>query len=314
MDPLDDQQADAGTGTEEVDQYAFLDNISDPEPEQEPTTEVEGQPTLEEGDNPKWAKFLADVPTAFIPMMKEKLKELDRETNEGFRKKAEEWAPYKPFREKNIDPDVLQKAYDFAQYTAQNPVEIYAQLHERLTADPNYRQILEQRGLLQAVAAAKADAEENGEPDPFAAEDPNEAIKALRAEIAQRDQQMLQIYQQQQEEAQQAQWQQEEAQNIETSFANIETRTGRLPDSVKSQIIEKAIMMGQARNGPVSIEEAAVQVFRFMQEARPKRSAPRTIPGGGNIPQPQGVDPSEMSKDDRVEAVRRIAAQLADKD
>jgi hypothetical protein len=309
---LDDQQADAGTG-ENNDEFAFLDVIDEPT-EEEPSEVVEGQPILEEGDNPKWAKFLQDVPSAFLPMMKEKLKELDRETNEGFQRKAEEWAPYKPLRELNVDPGVLRQSYEFAQYMAQNPVEIYSQLHDRLTQDPNYRQILEERGLLHAVAAAQADAEETGA-DPFAADDPIEAVRALEARLADRDREFLELFEQQRQTEQFEAVKAEETQNIENSFTAIEGKIGRPLDiPMRRQITGQAIMMGQQQGRYVSVEEAAVEVFRFLKQARPRQSAPRTIPGGGNIPQAQVANPADMDKDQRIEAVMRIRDQLAERD
>lgn len=314
MDPID-QPADTGTGTEvETDEYAFLDTLD--ADEQEPTTvdNGDGPPVIQDGDNPKWAPFLEKIPTAFHSLFKEELKARDREVDLAFQERAKQWEPYKKFRDEKIDPEILQKSYDFAQYMAQNPVEIYAQLHESLTNDPRYRPILEQRGLLQAVEAVKADAEENGDPDPFAAEDPMAAVKALQLELKQRDEAMAEVFRNQQFEAQQAQWQREEAQTIENSFANIESRTGPLKPSIKAQIVKEALMMGQTQGRYVPIEEAAVEVFRFMREARPKQSAPRTIPGGGNIPQRQAVDPADMSKEDRVAAVMRIAQQMSDQD
>jgi hypothetical protein len=278
---------------------------------EEPTTGQEAESTaspIADGDNPKWAPFLEGIPTVMVDTIKAKLRELDRQTNEGFQKKAQEWEPYKPFRDQKIDPVYLQNSYQLAKALEENPVEILANLQQRLSADPNFRRILEERGLIPGAAPKEEQAA-----DAFTAETPEQQIAALQKHIEERDQQLLAFFQQQQNEQIEQQTYAETIQSIDTDFATIESQIKQtLPQEVKAQIVQTAMVMGQQSGKYVSVIEAAPRVFQVLRSAQTgRRAAPRTIPtSGGNLPRPTTSDPADYTKDERVAAIQAMVANV----
>lgn len=252
----------------------------------------EDQPNAS-GDNPKWAPLLEKIPSPFHGELKGYLSERDRDVNSRFEEIHQQYAPYKTFREQNIDPNMLMGSYQVAQQMRQNPVAFYNQFKEALM----------QQGLLEREAAQVAQQQvqnaqqpnAEGEDDPYLSQ-----IAELKESIQQRDQQLAQFFQAQQEEQMQARMVEEETTRIENDFQAIEQRVGTLSGHLRSQIIEKAMIMGQQQGRYVSIPEAAQEVFAFIQAARSTaRPAPNTIPAGGSNAHVPAKDPAEMTQEER---------------
>jgi hypothetical protein len=308
MDPLET------TGQGELaqpDEFASLD-LSGFEPNEtvEGTAPDTGQGN-NDGSNPLYADLLKEIPSAFHPLVTKQLSEWDRQAQERFQQRAQQeeqaWSGFKQFRDQKVDPAYLASAYGLAQALQQDPVGIYANLHQRLTSDPNFRQALQERGLLQQ---AVQEAQQQQSPDAFAEDDVAKQVEALKQQIQQRDEQLVQFFQQKEHEEREQQYFEEETQRIDNDFASLEQKIGRpLPREVKAQIAQTAAMLGQTAGRYVSVIEAAPQVFRLIQAAQAgQRIPPSFIPtSGGALPQPQQKDPGEMTFDERVAYLTQLS-------
>ncbi len=284
------QPVDSDTGND-----AGFDYSSFGVEEAAPVTEAS---PIENGDNPKWAAFLAEIPAPFHPKAKEFLAARDREIQEATQQRAQEWAPYKTFRDRGVTPQELQDRYDLVTRLQTDSVGFYGDLQQALI----------QRGLLQNESQVPQQEEAvNLDPDdPYA-----QKIAELQARLDERDGAYASYFQEQQQAEVMQRMVSEENQRIDQSFSSIESKTGPLSGPLKAQIIEKAIFMGNSQGRPVAVEEAAAEVFKFMQQATAARSrAPRTLPTGGSIPQTQSVDPGEMTKGQRFDAAKAIRDRI----
>lgn len=303
MDPDLDQQGSDATGAE-IDTEALDWSQLTESPEQSTNTGGQATEVVGEGDNPKWAKFLEAIPREFHEPVKAQLKEWDQGVNQRFQEIHQQYEPFKPFRERNIDPQRLDRAYQLAERLAQDPVGFYNDLRTGLIS----------RGQLadaqEVQQEAQADVDEFTEGDPYA-----QRMQQLEEELRlTREQTFAAIQQQQYEEQVQAQIAVEN-QRIDQAFTEIEQKAGAtLPNELRASIIEKAMVMGQQQQRYVGIQEAANEVFRTLAAAQKlRRTAPKGIPTGGSVPHTPLPNPGEMSKEQRFaraeEIRRRIAAE-----
>ena len=283
------QQVSDDTGTDTGYDYSTFGN-------EEPATV--GQPVTPAGDNPKWAPFLADVPAPFHDKVKGHLKEWDRGIQEQFQQIQGEWAPFKHFRDQNITAEDLQNRYALAERLRTDSVGFYNELRETL---------VQQGRLPNDVPVPPVQEATSLDPD-----DPySQRISELQARLDERDGAFASYFESQQQAEQMQRLVGEENVQIDKGFQNIESKTGPLSGPLRTQILKEAIFMGRDQDRMVSVEEAAVEVFKFMQNTRATASrAPRTIPTGGSIPQSSDIDPGEMTKDQSRAKAEEIRARF----
>jgi hypothetical protein len=81
-------------------------------------------------DNPAWSDFLGSLPESMHPMVKPHLAKWDEGVNSRIQKVHEEWAPFKPYRDAGIDPEILNQAYGIYQAIDTDPRKVYDLLGE----------------------------------------------------------------------------------------------------------------------------------------------------------------------------------------
>lgn len=277
-DGIDSQQGDNATGGE-IDLSTFG---------VEPT--VDATQASADGDNPNWEPFFKVIPAEFQTAVKPILKDWDNGVNERFRQVHADYAPYKAFKDRGVDPEDLERRYQIAEQIQTDPVAFFN----------NMQQVLIQRGLLQQQQEAAAAATTPDDPQ-FDPDDPyNARIEELRAEIQQRDASLAQFLQEQQQQEVFEKEVQTQGQIIDSSFQAIEQRVGPMSEPLKKEIVSKALFMSQTQNRPVTIEEATAEVLKFIQATRSSvKPGPRTIPTGGSIPQINDIPASEMTAEQR---------------
>lgn len=298
MDPEEIDQQDSNVTGVESDAIDYSTFGVTPEQPEQPSGQAE-----EVKDNPKWAPFLEAIPTPFHEPVKRHLKEWDQGINQRFQELNQQWAPFKRFREENIDPERLQRSYELANRLATDPTGFYNDLYTSLV----------QRGLLQEQVQQQAEQQAQGnEGDPNEDDPYVQRLTRLERQLQERDEALATMFQEQEQQAVLQRTLQEETAAIDQGFQAIETRLGSaLSNPLKAQIVEKAMVMGQQQQRYVTIEEAANEVFRFLSAARNLAKAPpRGIPTGGGIPQTPVADPGEMTREQRFEKAREIRARF----
>lgn len=285
----------------------FSGFTAEAEPQGQEETPVQEAPAQETG-NPAWNEYLENIPAGMHSLVTPAFQAWDRKVQERFQEIGQQWEPFKKFRDQNIDPEYLERAHSVAQQLQNDPVGVYASLHQFFQQSPQYQQQLIERGLAPAPVQEAADKQQEG----LEVQDPSDEVAALRQELEQFKQQQFEALQQQQLHEEYQQTYNETLNTIKADFATIEQRTGTLPESVKAEIIKEAQFLGQQTGKPVSVIEAASNVFRFMQQARSGvKSAPRPV-GSGSVPQSPSFDPVTADADSRLEYVKGLVARMQD--
>jgi hypothetical protein len=246
--------------------------------------------------NPAWNPLFEALPKPFHSLAEPVLQQWDQGVQKKFREYQEQIAPFKPIIDQKLDPNDLVGAYGLVQQMNENPLEFF----ER------FKQLLIQQGLYQEAAEVQA-AQEQAEA--------TEEFRDPRVDELQKQQEafLQQIAAQQQAEAQ-AQAQQQMQEKVASEMEFIRSKVGNIPDWLEVEIYDRAALMTQREQRPVSLVEAYQELQSFRQNIlsvpRPGAQAPRVIPAGGGYPQPQIDRESLKTEDGRLEAIKATAARL----
>lgn len=234
----------------------------------EPIVPAEG------GVNPAWDTLKEKLPKEFHSQIDPILSEWDKGVQQQFQKNAEELRRYeawKEFVDNNVDPNQLRVAAQMAQNLNTDPLTFYN----------NLSQMLRERGLIQEAKQVEQKAEEELE----ALEQVNDPrIDAL----AKQQEQLIAGLTAQQQAQLQAEADARIAQQVQNDMAQLEAKTGPLPDWVKNEVFNRGALMTQQQGRPVSLQEAFIEFQKVRQQLlntpRPGETAPRVVPGGGGFP------------------------------
>jgi hypothetical protein len=249
--------------------------------------------------NPAWNKVLEPLPQEFHKQITPHLQEWDS----NFAKVQSEYAPYKPLLENNVPFESIQKAFQLAELLNANPRAVYDELGQRFGFNSGQGQ--------QQVEDEKDDTDDQldvGQQQFDITKNPQfvqlqNAFNALQQGITQQQEQEIRAQQE-------AQAQRE----IDSEFAALESKTGKLDESVKTEIVRRAIMLGDARgDGQYHIEEGYRDYAAFVNRIRNSRAnstAPDVLNGNGGIPQTKRKY-SEMDEEERVNHWAAMAERIA---
>lgn len=296
---------------EEIDFSAFQDDS------QGPATSTDAAPvqdavTPENSGNPAWNEYLEKIPAGMHTLVKPAFEAWDQNVQRRFQEINQQWEPYKRFRDEQVDPEFLMQARSFAEKLQQDPVSVYASLHQFFQQSPQHMQQLVQMGLIPDpnAQAPQPKQQEDGEVE---ADDPFDKIRSLEKKLEDFQRQQLEALENQQLEQQFNETYENTVQAIDQDFSKIEQKLGlALPGTVKAEMVKHAQYLGQKEQRYVSVIEAAPHVLDFMRKARAGvKSAPRPV-GSGSIPQSPTFDPVNATTEDRIAYARSIAEQNRD--
>lgn len=249
-------------------------------------------------DSPKYpahyAELLDGLPAEFHSTVAEKIKKWDQNATSMQQKVHQQYAPYKPFIERNVDPTAITTALGFADALNANPMAVFEQLKQHLT----------EAGMLEEAAAVAEEQREFVEDQQLQVKDPRVD------QLAQQHELLMQRFQQDE----QIKVQQAAEQEVDSEFEELESITGKLPDEFKREIALRAITLSNARpagSPPVTVKEAFISLQQFMKNARrssPNASAPKLPSGNSGTPLPQPA--SYSTKDERGKGIAAIIASL----
>lgn len=269
--------------------------LDDPTPVADTTTSVADTGT---GVNPAWDTLKEKLPAEFHSQVDPILSEWDKGVQQKFQQNAEElrkYEAYKEFVEGNVDPNELRVSRQLVQNLNTDPLTFYN----------NLASMLRENGLLQEAAQVQAKADDLEGLEQVA--DPRiDALAKQQQEIVA----ALQAERQAQLQAQaDARW---DAQ-IKSDMEFIESKTGPLPEWAKTEVVNRAGLMTQQLNRPVSLVEAYKDFQKTRQQIlntpRPGEKAPRVVPGGGGFPQQKPNPDALKTYEGRSKAIADILAR-----
>jgi len=291
---------DSGGGGEEQ-QEDYSNNLGLPEVSNTP--EAQEQDNQQEvKPNPAWNAILEPIPQEFHRHITPKLQEWDQ----NFAKVQSEYAPYKPLLENKVPYESVQKAFQLASLLNTNPRAVYDELGTRFGFNSGQGQ--------QQV-------EDNDEEDNDQVQDIGQGQDfdiTKHPQFVQLQNVVTQLQQgisQQQQEVMQQQAEYQAQQEINSEFAALEQKTGKLPEDIKAEIIRRAVAIGDARgDGNFWIEEGYQDYVKFTNRilnSRANNKAPDVLSGQGGLPQ-QRKSTADMSDDERVNYWAQRAQQIAE--
>jgi len=290
MSTIDDE-GDNGGGEE------FVDPLGVPDEPEIQTENAQQENTETPTIDPNWQKVLDQLPNEFHKQVLPTFKEWD--TN--FAKVQSDYAPYKPLLENNVPYETIQQAFQLAELISSDPQAVYEELGRRFGFASGQGQ--------QQVE----DPQPNPEDDP--SYDPTDITKNPQFVQLQEQFQQLQqgLFQQSQQELQR-QEEQRAMQEINSEWANIESKTGKLSPDVRTEITRRAVFIGDSRgDGNYSLEEGYKDYAAFVNKVRNSRannSAPAVLGGNGGIPQSK-KNLGNMDDDERIDYIASFAERIA---
>jgi hypothetical protein len=155
--------------------------------------------------------------------------------------------------------------------------------------------------------------EENAEESVF---EPQDLSKNPQfAQLQQAHQQLLERLEAEEQAKREWQENQQALQEIDTEWNAIESKTGKLPEEVKTEIIRRSIFIGDQRgDGRYSLQEGYADYANFVSKVRNMRAnntAPDVMPGTGGLPVAK-KSYGEMNEDEFVDSIAAMAKALAE--
>lgn len=294
---IDDEGDNGGGDNETVDPLGVPDNVF--EDNQQEQQQQDNEVKL----NPAWNKVLEPLPQEFHKQIMPHLQEWD--TN--FAKVQSEYAPYKPLIENKVPYEQIQKAFQFAALVNSNPRAVYDQLGQRFgfNSGQGQQQVDEDEDDEQQQQTVDA----SGQPFDITKHPQFVELQNVVNQLQQGITQQQSAYQQQQEETR-------IQGEINNEFQALEQKIQmKLPEDVKTEVIRRAIMIGDARgDGNYWIEEGYRDYANFVNKVRNSRAnntAPDVLSGNGGVPSSRKSQ-SQMTEDERVEYYAKRAQQIAE--
>lgn len=132
-----------------------------------------------------WDSILSKIPTALHDVVKPALLEWDQGVNKRFQELAEEWKPFKEFKENKVDPTYIKNAVSFAQAFESDPTGVLKNANETYNlgfGDPD--ELARLQAELDSYEDPDGDNEDYEEDDTVVdlASDPN--FKAMQEQVA----------------------------------------------------------------------------------------------------------------------------------
>lgn len=265
------------------------------EPQQVEDHSTENQ----EPANPFWGEVEKITGPNVYKLIQPHLAKADTEARNRISAVNQTFTPWKQLADQGITPEHVQQSLGVVRQLNDNPEAVYESL----------RSFLEREGRLPSQTELHQEVQNNEDeeqPDP-------------------RDQQLEALQQQQQAIAeflanqQLGQQQQAAAQEADTWLDSEVNRVKSLPDGFSDQDIQDIVRIAafqaqQTGKDPENLDAAVAQYSamrdRIRTTPRPGQLAPRVPSGpGGGTPAAGGIDPSNMSKDQRRELVAQMLQQ-----
>lgn len=239
--------------------------------------------------NPSWTEAWGD----FTPEpVKEAQKAVFEKWDRNYREVESKLAPFKPFLDQGLTPEIVAQAIQLQERIADNPRDFY----DRMGQHWGYSQEIQ---AAQRAAAANPSGE---------GEELSPAEQRLQ-ELIQRQEQLLGVQEQTYQQSISRQNEAAQVQQINSELDAIEAKEGKFD---RDRVLKQAIMNAQSGGNP-SLTNAFYEVQRERDEwlASQQKQAPRVLGSGGAIGQ-QPTDPKKIpTREEQRAQAMDIARQLA---
>lgn len=212
---------------------------------------------LVEGGNPAWNDVLQYVPEEKRTEVVPKLQEWDQ----NYQQVQEGYNQWKEFADGGVDPETARVALNMMSMIEQNPQHAYEVLGKHLGVTPQKAQEIVE--------------EETGQIEGSTTQQPDYVTKEQWDNLNQKADAMAQILLAQRQEEEVAQ----QNEQLDQELADLKDKHGEFPEH---EVIYRML------HSDMSAEEALTDYHKFEENLlRQRRSAPRVLSGGGQIPQPK---------------------------
>lgn len=290
-----DDEGDNGGGNSEPEFNLGVPDDYGQDSNQEPES-GSGEPEVK--DNPAWKEVYDLLPSEFHPLIAPKLKGWD----DNFAKVQSQYAPYKPLIEQGVPYDAINTSMEFAKLLNANPRAVYDELGKRFGFSEQGQQQVEEK-------------EPENEGDPEGVFEPQDLSKNPQfAQLQQKHDELMARIQAEDEAKRQYQEEQAAIQEINSEWAQIESKTGALPPQVKAEIIRRAVFIGDQKGTPPNLHEGYNDYAAFVSRVRNTRAnntAPDVMPGNGGLPKAK-KSYGEMDEGEFVDTIAQMAKALAE--
>lgn len=271
---------------------------SDPAPAENHSTEEPTQvPAPNSEPNPFWGDVEKLVGPNTYKLIQPHLAKADTEARNRISALNQSFSPWKALADQGITPDHVNQAIGVVQKLndPDGQIEVYESL----------RTFLEREGRLPSQGELAQEIENNDE-------DPEADPRDQQLQVLQQQQQAIAEFLQNQQLAAQQQQEAAEAESWLNSEVERVKQAGGFDDQDIQDIVRIAAFQSQQTGQDPENLDAAVAQFSAMRDRirtapRPGQLAPRVPSGpGGGTPSAQGVDPSNLSKEQRQALVAQM--------
>jgi hypothetical protein len=245
------------------------------------------EPSSSGGVHPAWNPLLSAIPQELHPRVTPILQDWSKGVDKGFQDVHARYAPFKPFVEQQVDPEILQAAYGLFQQVEADPVEFYRALET----------FLKEGGQLEDLQDDGQDTSQDGM-------DQDQLLQARMDELNDRDEVIAEYLVQQQ----QAQIEADEEDALDEELADAHERFSKQ----HGYDFDDMYVLARLEAGS-ELEDAVGEFYSMMNQHlqnsnRPR--APQLLGSGGSLPTNQ-VHPKDMSEGDLNKFVAAYLEQNA---
>lgn len=256
----------------------------------------QGQEPQQQGGNnhPAWGDLLGALPEGLHTVVKPYLEKWDTGVQQKFQEVHSQYAPFKPFLENEVDPQVLSQAYDLYNLINTDPERVYKQMQAAFGFGSEQGQ---QEQQSQADPNSPFDFGEGQEDSQFDIEN-HPKFKELQQQLEQVSNSVQAKY----EEELQQQVDQELSQEIDSLYE----RHGLDPNDSTAE--EFALGLAMAGMPLDKAFDKYMEIRQQVLQSDPNRTAPRVLPASGGVPSSR-IDPAQLKDGETKQLLANLIKQ-----
>ncbi len=245
-------------------------------------TGTSNEETTDTGGHPAWKEILDQLPDEFHPLITPKLEAWDSGVQTRFQNLQQQYEPFKPFVEQEVDPEFIEQSLQLAAAIEQDPERVYKALAEAY----GYSQ-----GVADTTEATDDDLDDTDDDDPVAARlAEHERMLERMAEAFMADQDVR-----------------AEQESSDVLDEYMEALKDAYPDGFDETYVLTA--MANGTDGEVAVQQFQSMITQYGGSVQQSQSstpaAPPILGSGGGMPSQQ-VDPRTLSTAD----TERVVAEM----
>ena len=245
-----------------------------------PVAETTEPQPLVEGINPAWNDLLSDLPAGLHSQVVPHLKKWDQNYQTGIEKVHSKYAPFKPFVDKGIDPQIVEWGTNLALGLQSKPGDVI----NAMVAYARENGITLEEAMEEMEEAANEQGLSNDEVDPQISQ-LTQTVQELQSKVQQSEQ----------EKAEQAE--------LEAIQAEVKELTEKYGEFDEEWVLTRAL------SDPSNSIENAVKAFKELEKSILERNQTPVRPGAPQVLGPGGTAPTAGNEAPASPAERKKLVQ-----